>query len=123
MSRQFQFFFVLIVFLSCSFSYAQSIQNVKASPLQDGKVTVTYDIIGGKANQKFIIELYGSHNNFSSPLIQVTGDVGKDIFGGPGKRIVWSASDELDDYKGEVNFRIKGSAMAMTFIRKLTSPL
>ncbi len=116
MSRQFQFFFVLIVFLSCSFSYAQSIQNVKASPLQNGIVTVTYDIVGEKANQKFIIELYGSNNNFTKPLIQVAGDVGKDITGGSGKRIIWSASDELSDYKGEISFRVKGSVIGMPFV-------
>lgn len=113
MKRQIQFFFFLIIFFSFLGANAQSIQNVRASPLQDGKVTVTYDIVDAKANQKFVIELYGSHNNFSSPLTEVTGDVGKDIFGGPGRKIIWSASNELGDFKGEINFRVKGHVIVI----------
>jgi len=117
MNRQFQFLVALIVLLAGNnFACAQSIQNVKASPIQDGKVAVTYDILGAKANQKFNIELYGSQNNFSSPLTSVAGDVGKDITGGAGKKIVWNASEELDDYKGEMNFRVKGSLMPVAFV-------
>src|SRR6266850_4032298 len=84
-------------------SLSQSIENVKAS-FRDGKVTVVYDLTGGKPNQKYSLQLFGSHNNFNSPLTQVSGDVGQNIGSGKEKKIEWNAKLELDEFKGNIAF-------------------
>ena len=96
---------------------AQSIQNVKATP-QDGKVIVLYDLIGGKPEQKYTIDLFASHNNFSAPLTEVSGDVGKNITPGTGKKIIWDAALELTTYKGDITFKVKGEAITLPFAFK-----
>ena len=99
---------ILLVFLS-SFTWAQRIENIRAEVIGDGeKVVITYDINGASSGQKFKITLYSSHNNYRSPLSLVAGDVGldKEIAGGPGKRIEWSAKAELKDFKGDITFEI-----------------
>lgn len=103
--------------LMCFGIKAQTIQHVKAVFL-DGKVTVTYDLIGGKSNQKFALDLYGSHNNFSKPLAKVSGDVGKNITPGVGKKIIWEAAQEFSTYRNDITFKIKGEAMPLPLVIK-----
>lgn len=103
--------------IGSSFAKAQTIQHVKAVFL-DGKVTVTYDLTGGKPDQKFALDLYGSHNNFSKPLAKVSGDVGKNITPGVGKKIIWEAAQEFSTYRNDITFKIKGEAMPLPFVVK-----
>lgn len=97
---------------------AQRVENVKAEVLGEGeKVIITYDITGAEQSQKFKVTVYGSHNNFASPLSLVTGDVGRDreIPGGPHKRIEWSAKSELRDFSGDVTFEVRAEVVAAAF--------
>ena len=96
---------------------AQTIQHVKAV-FADGRVTVTYDLTGGKPDQKFALDLYGSHNNFSKPLTKVNGHVGKNITPGVGKKIIWEAAQEFSTYRNDITFKIKGEAMPLPFVVK-----
>lgn len=93
---------------------AQTIQNVKAS-FQDGKAFVTYDLIGGKAGQKYAFDLYSSHNNYITPLRRVVGDIGKNIDLGTDKKIEWDAAGELGAFKGDITFKVRGEPIAMAF--------
>src|SRR5258706_12104077 len=93
---------------------AQSIQNVKAT-FQDGKATIVYDLTSGKTNQKYSLELFSSHNNFSTPLASLSGDIGKSITSGTGKKIIWNAAEELGEYHGDITFRVKGSLIIAPF--------
>ena len=93
-------------------SYSQSIQNINAV-FSGGKVTVSYDVVGGKPNQTYSVDLYSSHDNFASPLKRVTGDVGKDIRVGLGKKIIWDATTELGTYSGQLTFKVKGEMHAL----------
>ncbi len=95
-------------------SVAQTIENVKAS-LQDGKITVVYDLTGGKPNQRYSVQLYASHNNFTSPLTQVTGDVGQNIAPGKEKKIEWNTKAEVDELKGNITFRVKAELIPFPF--------
>lgn len=100
---------VTVVFFAFSslFVNAQTIENVKAT-FTGGKVTVSYDLVRADPNQEFELTLYSSHNNFVSSLKTVSGDVGKNIKPGTGKRIEWDALAELGTFKGEITFRVKG---------------
>lgn len=109
----------LIILLTICFlgSNAQSINNVKAS-FNEGRVIVTYDLVGGSLNQKYALELYGSHDNFSKPLTKVTGDVGKNVTPGILKRIIWEATLEFTSYKKDISFKVKGEPMIAPFTFK-----
>ncbi len=103
---------MLMLFLGVCFSaFSQSIENVKAS-FADGKVTITYDLLRSSSSQTYFIEVLGSHNNYSSPLKTVSGDVGSNVKGGAGKKIVWDVKADLITYKGEITFRVKGNPVA-----------
>lgn len=108
---------VLLLSGFISACFCQNIENVKAS-FQDGKVTVVYDLNGGKPNQKYSLQLYGSQNNFISPLALVTGDVGPNITAGKEKKIVWNAQAELNEFKGIITFRVKGELIPFAFFFK-----
>lgn len=97
----------------------QKVENIKAEVLGDGeKVVVTYDITGALEGQKFKVSLYGSHNNFASPLSLVSGDVGRDreLSGGTNKRVEWSAKSELKEYSGDITFEVRAEIVASLFI-------
>jgi hypothetical protein len=98
---------------------AQRVENVKAEVIGEGeKVIITYDLIGAGENQKFKVQLYGSHNNYAAPLSLVTGDVGRDrdLTPGPNKRIEWSAKSELKDFSGDVTFEVRADLVAAAFV-------
>jgi hypothetical protein len=98
---------------------AQRIENIKAEVFGEGeKVVITYDINDAPAGQKFKVTVYGSHNNYASPLTLVTGDVGRDreIAGGANKRIEWSAKSELKDFTGDVTFEVRAEIVAANFL-------
>jgi hypothetical protein len=99
---------------------AQSIQNLSAQ-FVDGKVIVAYDVVGAKPNQHYSLELFGSHNNYAAPLQNVTGDVGKSVLAGAGKKITWNAAAELGTFTGQITFKVKGEMIPVPF--SFQSPL
>lgn len=84
----------------------QSAENITAT-FKDGNATITYDLIGFKAKEIYLVDLYASYNNFSSPLKLVSGEVGKNIREGKGKKIEWKASEEAGNYTGTITFRVR----------------
>jgi hypothetical protein len=85
----------------------QKIENVRAS-FADGKAVILYDLTAIKPDQKFEIQIFGSHNNYAVALTRVSGDVGKDVSGGLSKRIEWNAAEELGTFSGDIVFRVRG---------------
>ena len=85
--------------------------------LQGEKIVITYDISADFAGDKFDISLYASSNNFSSPLQQVRGDVGKGQADGKSKRIEWDAKNELGNFKGELSFEVRAEVIAAFMLR------
>ena len=98
-------FAVLLLFV-CSFSVAQKVSIIKTD-FEAEKVTVYYDLEGDAEGQLFEVSLLSSANSFSTPLVFVEGEVGKNIKVGKGKKIVWNAAKELMLYKGNVTFEVK----------------
>lgn len=91
---------------------AQRLENLVAT-FRDGKVILVYNLSGGKDGQLYKIAVYGSHNNFATPLKLVRGDVGESVGVGTGKSIEWNAADELGSFSGEIAFRLRGEPVIM----------
>jgi hypothetical protein len=94
--------------------HAQRFENVKAM-FNNGTVVITYDITGSSQGQKFNVEIFGSHNNYSVPLKAVSGDVGTNVIGGMNRQIQWNAAAELGSYTGDIVFRLRGAPAPVPF--------
>jgi hypothetical protein len=103
-----RFVFLFLLLLATTFVHAQSIENVQAT-FADGLVVITYDL-KADANLEFSVSIYSSHNNYSTPLKQLTGDVGT-VKPGMSKRAVWDVKTELITYRGDISFRVKGTPL------------
>ena len=82
---------------------------------QDNEVLVSYQLDSEKG-KAWSVSLYASHNNFSSPLKMVQGDVNdKRILPGGSKQIRWNALDEVKNFDGDISFQIKATPAAPLF--------
>lgn len=101
--------FTLTALVSCNSIIGQNIINV--IPRLDGeKIIISYNLQGDQ-NELFRIEIYSSHNNYSSPLKEVSGDMGDDIAPGTNKTILWDAKSVLGNFRGDLDFEIRGFIM------------
>ena len=105
----------LILFLICTFSisaFSQKLENLKAVSAGD-RIVITYDLNAEVPGDKYDVQIYSSHNNFSSPLKYISGDMGNSLVPGNGKRIEWEAKKELGNYKGDLSFEIRADVKAL----------
>ncbi|HEX8548981.1 MAG TPA: hypothetical protein VF691_18590 [Cytophagaceae bacterium] len=98
--------FACLLLLISAHLFAQKVSIIKTD-FEAEKVTIYYDLEGDAEGQLFDISLLSSVNNFSTPLVFVEGEAGKNIKVGKGKKIVWNAAKELMQYKGNITFEIK----------------
>jgi hypothetical protein len=75
----------------------------------------------GEEGEDYELYLYGSHDNFTTPLQMTTGDVGKKIIPGKDKVIYWDAKSELGNFKGDFSLRVKG-AVYIPFVKFTSIP-
>ena len=95
---------LLGVTLTISNINAQQIENLVFR--QEGvNIIITYDLIGD-TEKIYFITVFGSHDNFTTPIELITGEVGTEISPGTGKRITWDAKRELGEFKGNLRIRI-----------------
>ncbi len=100
-------FIVALCGIFSATSYAQDIENVRVK-FEDGNIAVYYDLSGSDPSELYDFFLYGSHDNFQSPLLEVSGDVGQKLSPGEDKKIHWNARKEFGNFKGDINLKIKG---------------
>ena len=107
----------LLTLISLSPVSAQSVENVVAEVGSNGKVIITYDLKGDPEKERFSTSIYSSHNGYSQPLVNVTGDIDTEynVIPGSGKRVEWDAASELGSYNGELAFEIR--ARVYQFLR------
>jgi len=90
----------LILFISLSIAYSQTITNVIAK--QNGNnIDITYDL---QSNDNVGINLYVSekgNNTFTGPLRGVSGDVGYSIAPGNNKTITWKVLQDQEMLTGD----------------------
>lgn len=85
---------------------AQGISHVRAQP--EGKVVnIVYDLADSTQGKTYTVAVYGLFEKKRSLLTYVEGDVGAGIKAGNGKRIVWSARREFEQFKGTVRFEVE----------------
>ncbi|HOO08932.1 MAG TPA: Ser-Thr-rich GPI-anchored membrane family protein [Cyclobacteriaceae bacterium] len=99
---------------------AQSVENVVAEARQNGKVAITYDLIGNPDTERFKVSVYSSYNGYAAPLKNISGDIATDysLVPGKGKKIEWDAAAELGTYNGELAFEVRAEAYRFLRISK-----
>ena len=107
----------LFILLACA-SYAQRIDNL-TTVLAGEHIEITFDLIDDAGGQTFDVQLFSSHNNYTTPLLYVSGDIGEEVSPGTGKKVIWEAKKELGEYKGEIYLEIRGITTP-PFVRILT---
>ncbi len=100
--------------------FSQKIQNLRATA-EGEKIIITYDLTGGVAGDHYNISVFSSSNSFSAPLNRVSGDVGKGINEGTGKRIEWESKAELRNFKGQLSFEIQIEVIAAFALQTRTT--
>ena len=96
----------LLVWL-CLPAFAQKVTNVRAK-VDSTLVTIVYDLEGSAQGQLYKVSLYGSHNNYRSPLVFVSGDAGPSIAPATNRKVQWQAK-ELTNYEGELVFEVRAT--------------
>ncbi len=87
---------------------AQDLKIKQVEFLEDGSVSLTYDLLDNQTDRKYTVYLYSSTDNYIQPLARVSGDVGIEVAVGGNKKIKWDAQEELGgDFKGDVSLEIK----------------
>lgn len=72
-------------------------------------VVVHYNLDDGTNSvRQFLVQLYSSQDNFTTPLTRVSGDVGSEVAAGIDKRITWDITKELGSFKGNISFQLRG---------------
>lgn len=72
-------------------------------------VVVHYNLDdGANSGRQFLVQLYSSQDNFTTPLTRVSGDVGAEVNGGFDRKIVWDITKELGSFKGDISFELRG---------------
>ena len=77
---------------------AQEIDTV-LTKFESGKVVVNYTFAKGTPDENYELYLYGSHDNFTRPMQQTIGDIGKNIRPGGQKIIYWDANRGLGNFR------------------------
>lgn len=102
--------FIYLLFICLFSSGLLSAQEIELNRVfvKDGKVHFNYNLHDQEANKKYQLRLYGSQDNFISPLNFVKGDVGLEVSPGQNKEIVWNASEALGpDFNGQMSFELR----------------
>lgn len=89
---------------------------IKKVELAGEKVVVHYELDDSNPNNEYLINLYTSKDNYSTPMTKVSGDVGIDIKPGVDKKIVWMIREEYGGYKGKLALEIRGKVY-IPFVR------
>jgi hypothetical protein len=102
-----KFLLSLICFSFISSVLAQTL-TIKRIMLEGSHVTVIYDLDDSNPNHEYIINLYGSHDEYKTPLSKVSGDAGAEVKPGLNKRIRWNIVEEFGSYSGDIALEIRG---------------
>jgi hypothetical protein len=87
-------------------------ENLRFEQAAGGVITITYDLRSDDANAVFtiVLEVTNSAGTAITPS-STTGDIGPGVRPGTSKRIVWSASRDVEDLQvGQFKFNIRASA-------------
>jgi len=104
--------FISFIILFAIPSQAQQIENIKIKSLAN-KLNIIYDLTHEKAGQQFEVKLLCSTDggaNFNINVTSVTGDIGKNVYGGKDKIIIWDVLKDNKNLKSEnVVFKLEAT--------------
>ena len=94
------------------------VQNGQFVESETGVIEVTYDLVSTAQDATFEVELYVSEDgqNFVQAT-SVTGDVGPGVMPGPGKRITWRWTDDLESLAPDIDrfqFQVRTQSAPLT---------
>lgn len=99
----------LILFSSLTNKLLAQTINIDFIEFVGRNVVVHYTLDDGeKANRQFLVQLYSSQDNFTTPLTRVSGDFGTEVTAGFDKKIVWDITKELGSYEGTLSLELRG---------------
>jgi len=101
---------ILTAVFICLFGYsrAQSIA-IDFIELAGRNIIVHYNLDDGpSSNRQFLVQLYSSQDNYTTPLTRVVGDVGTEVTAGFDKKITWDITKELGDFSGNIALELRG---------------
>ena len=99
----------ILTFLFLLTAFALNAQKLTLTRLELAreKIIVYYTLDDSNPNHEYQVSLYSSKDNFATPLVRVTGDVGTEIKPGKDKKIEWNAYQELGAYRGEISVEVR----------------
>lgn len=100
-------YFIPIAIATCIGVSAQTV-TIKKIELASEKVIIHYDLEDANTNHEYLLNVFSSKDDFTSPLAKVTGDVGQEIKPGADKKISWDIAREYGTYKGRIALEIRG---------------
>jgi hypothetical protein len=92
-------------------SISPEIKNLKVGQSGD-KAVATYDLLGinGEKQADVIVAIIIDGDRRTAETLKLTGDFGKGVKVGPGKKIVWNAMADLPpDFDGELSWDVKAT--------------
>lgn len=107
MKELYSFIMVLFGGLYSMMGVAQGIINQSAQVIDDNDLVEIKYTLQGQKGEVYNVSVYSSHDDFTKPLISVTGDVGSGIEVGGERTILWQPKNELESFKGKISFEIK----------------
>ena len=103
--------------LSIPYSVMGQQFSIKRLEVAGDKINLYYDLMDTIASRTYTITLFSSHDNFISPVLKASGDIGLDVKPGANKKIVWNVKEELGpDFNGKVGLEVRGR-LYIPFIR------
>lgn len=84
--------------------------------LAGNKVVLHYKVEDPNKENRYLVNLFTSQDNFSAALAKVSGDVGTDVTPGDDKKIIWDITNELGPFKGKLAFEIRARVF-VPFVR------
>ncbi len=107
------YFITTIIIILCLVGNAQEISNIHFE--QEGKmIDIYYDLSGEGIYDIKVFCSQDGGDNWGSPLINVSGDIGKNQVAGFGKKVVWDVLIERDSVQGNIKFKIEASSGDLT---------
>ena len=100
---------IVVALWAVAIANAQHFENIRTEA-RDGKVNIVFDLVSNSPGARYDIVVLSSHNNFTSPLTRLTGDL-LGVRAGAGKAITWAFGNDLDSFNGNLVFELQGTAI------------
>jgi hypothetical protein len=100
-----------IGFMLCGLVFSAKAQSIAIDFIEfsERNVIVHYNIDdGANSTRQFLVQLYSSQDNFTTPLTRVSGDFGAEVNAGFDKKIVWDLTKELGNFDGVISLELRG---------------